>query len=259
MDLPLSAAAAPEAPVPSPVVFDPAAEPPPLPAFFLERVESQPAPVFQMEEPVFVRRSPADDAAPAGDRERVRGGSRTAVRSDGGVGEGARSLAESAASLRRSHEAHLLASFGLQESRPEVLDFGLPTLGEDELPFEAYDGPAGEEGQEFQWGDPHEVRVGDLGWTGIFRREIELGRTCSLLLRGAQYSFLNMAQPGAPLRGLPLFALFAIGAVAAPGKEALRSGATFIFQGRRASGDYAIEVRPRQRRPAARTPAEVKH
>jgi hypothetical protein len=102
------------------------------------------------------------------------------------------------------------------------------------------------------------VRVGALGWTGVFRREVESGRPCSLLLRGPQYSFLNMAEPGEPLRGLPLFALFAIGAVSAPGKEALRGGATFIFQGRRASGDWAVEVRPQRRRPAAQATARAK-
>jgi hypothetical protein len=165
-----------------------------------------------------------------------------------------KNLAEAAASLRRSHEANLLASFGIQEAHPAVLDFGLPTMGEETLPLEALeDEPFNMEGAE-----PFEVRVGALGWTGIFRREVESGRPCSLLLRGPQYSFLNMAPPDTPLRGLPLFALFAIGAVSAPGKEAYRSGATYIFRGRRASGDYAVEVRPRQRRPMSRPAVEAR-
>jgi hypothetical protein len=221
---------------PSPIVFDPLAEPPPLPDFFLERALTQPAPIFHMDEPARPQpRAPARAAA--------------ATRPP-------QNLAEAAASLRRSHTAHLLAGLGIPESPQPVLDFGLPTVGEDELP------PDEHAGQEFalvdEGAEPFEVRVGALGWTGVFRREVESGRPCSLLLRGPQYSFLTMAEPGEPLRGLPLFALFAIGAVSAPGKEALRGGATFIFQGRKASGDWAVEVRPRRRRPAEKTTARAK-
>jgi hypothetical protein len=242
-------------PLPSPNVFDPAAEPPPLPQFFLDRALSEPAPIFAMDEPLRAPSRAAREAVSAWEADRTGVGS--ACKREPGTAPPPMSLAEAAASLRRSHEAHLLASFGITPTHPEVLDFGLPTLGVDELPLEEF----GIEDEPFDAAgvEPFEVRVGTLGWTGIFRREVESGRPCSLLLRGPQYSFLNMAQAGTPLRGLPLFALFAIGAVAAPGKEALRSGATFIFQGRRASGDYAVEVRPRQRRLVFRTPAEAKH
>jgi hypothetical protein len=233
-------------------IFDPSAEPPPLPQFFVERALSETAPIFAMDEPVRPWTQPAPEAG-----SRSAAGREPAHRREARATPAPKSLAESAAALRRSHEAHLLASFGITPTQPEVLDFGLPTLGDDDLPQEEFgfeDEPLEATGVE-----PYEVRVGTLGWTGIFRREVESGRPCSLLLRGPQYSFLNMAQAGTPLRGLPLFALFAIGAVAAPGKEALRSGATFVFQGRRASGDYAVEVRPRRRRMVLRTAAEAKH
>jgi hypothetical protein len=238
--------------VPSPVVFDPLAEPPPLPEFFLERAMTEPAPIFQMEEPV--RYEPRSTPRPIVDEWELEAPAEP--RRAASPAQPPRTLAEAAASLRQSHAAHLLAGLGIPESSPSVLDFGMPTVGEDELLLDEH------VSEQFAFLDegtePFEVRVGALGWTGVFRREVESGRPCSLLLRGPQYSFLNMAEPGEPLRGLPLFALFAIGAVSAPGKEALRGGATFIFQGRRASGDWAVEVRPRRRRPVAQTAARTR-
>jgi hypothetical protein len=162
---------------------------------------------------------------------------------------------ETAAAMHRSREAQLLSSFSTMDSGHDVLDFGLPTMGgDDSAKSDASVSAASRPGLTVQ---PFAVRVGSLGWSGTFRREVESGRPCSLLLRGPQYAFLNMASPGSALRGLQLFALFAIGAVAAPGKEALRSGATFVFRGRRAGGEYEIEVQPRHAPLVFREPAEA--
>lgn len=161
-------------------------------------------------------------------------------------------LSEEAAALAQ-REAQLLSSFSTPDAAEGVLDFGLPTPGDEAL--DSREEPATSRPE--VKGEPFAVRVGSLGWSGLFRREVESGRPCSLLLRGPQYAFLNTAPPDTVLRGLRLFALFAIGAVAAPGKEAFRSGAMFVFRGRRPSGDYEIEVRPRPVMPVFREPAEV--
>src|SRR5262249_46185692 len=87
------------------------------------------------------------------------------------------SLGEAAASLRRSRGAVLLASLGDGEGDRGGLEFGLPVEEELfaaetlDLAEEFFAAP--EEGAE-----PFEVRVGSLGWTGVFRREVELGRAC---------------------------------------------------------------------------------
>lgn len=225
---------------PSPVVLDPRQEQPPLPQFFIE---------WANEENVLgpdIRAGCAVEEAPPPLREAPARRGVTALPEET---ELSRTIAEATAVVSRSREAHLLASFGAMDGE-EVLDFGLPTLGDVELPEDPLSRAA-------STATPSEVRVGALGWTGLFRREVELGRPCFLLLRGPQYSFLNMTPSGTTLRGLPLFALFAIGAVAAPGKEAFRSGATFIFRGRRATGDYEVEVRPRPARPVFREPVEA--
>jgi hypothetical protein len=228
-------------PRPSPVVLDPRQEPPPLPEFFLE---------WAKEENILgpdIRAGCAVEEAPVSSRE---AGAARAAKSLADT-ELSQTIMEAAAAVSRSREAQLLSSFGALQGEAEVLDFGLPTIGDVELlggdPLARAHPTAA----------PSEVRVGALGWTGLFRREVESGRPCFLLLRGPQYSFLSMTPSGTTLRGLPLFALFAIGAVAAPGKEAFRSGATFIFRGRRASGDYEVEVQPRRARPVFREPAEA--
>lgn len=231
-----AAAAAPLAPRPSPVVMDPRQEQPPLPEFFIE---------WTKEEKILGPDIPAGCATewqPAAARE----AERPALADSESLGTAVE------AALGRSREMHLLASFGTPEGAESVLEFGLPTIGE----VDAADASLTES---MDRAAPSEVRVGAAGWTGVFRREVESGRPCFLLLRGPQYSFLNMTPIGTTLRGLPLFALFAIGAVAAPGKEAFRSGAAFIFRGRRASGDYEVEVRPRRGRPVFREPAELAH
>jgi hypothetical protein len=228
-------------PRPSPLVLDPHQEQPPLPQFFLE---------WAKEENVLgpdIRAGCAVERSPAWSNEAIE-----PVRANRiGAAEISRTAAEAAAAISRSREAHLLSSFGALDGEPEALDFGLPTIGNVESP----DGDRLTHAK--PTAAPSEVRVGAVGWTGLFRREVESGRSCFLLLRGPQYSFLNMTPSGTTLRGLPLFALFAIGAVAAPGKEAFRSGATFIFRGRRASGDYEVEVRPCRARPVFREPLEA--
>jgi hypothetical protein len=223
-------------PRPSPMVMDPRQEQPPLPEFFIQWTKEEKILGPDIRAGCGMDWSAGESPA-ASARER---NDRTA------------STVEAA--LSRSREAHLLSSFSaLEESSAAagtILEFGLPSIG---------DAEASEEGRPSgaQRMAPSEVRVGVSGWTGLFRREVESGRPCCLLLRGPQYSFLNMTPSGTTLRGLSLFALFAIGAVAAPGKEAYRSGATFIFRGRRASGDYEVEVRPRRAQPAFREPAEL--
>jgi hypothetical protein len=225
-------------PRPSPVVLDPGQEQPPLPQFFLDWIR---------EEKLLGPDLPAGTTMdPLSERDGARP-PRIAPAVDP---ELAQVLAEAGAAILGSRDVQLLDGFGTAEGEEGVLDFGLPTLGGAELPDEALS-PQGKA--------PllSEVRVGAVGWTCLFRREVESGRPCSLLLRGPQYSFLNMTPAGTPLRGLPLFALFAIGAVSAPGKEAFRSGARFIFRGRRESGDYEVEVRPRRVRPVFREPVEL--
>src|SRR5712692_4565546 len=151
--------ARPEAPAsrPSPVVLDPRQEQPPLPQFFLE---------WAKEEKVLgpdIRAGCAIEEAPVVSPR------------EAGAARGAKSLADSelaqtimeaAASVSRSREAHLLSSFGALQGEPEVLDFGLPTIGDLELlggePL-PHPGPTAA---------PSEVRVGALGWTGLFRREV---------------------------------------------------------------------------------------
>jgi hypothetical protein len=255
-------------------VVDPSAEPPPLPQFFLEWAEDSSRVISDgLDRPSLGtntetrrRREESEGSEAENGREASAASSdpasarlRRAWRRNRHAEEPQAlptNLGDAAASLRRSREAALLASLGCGEGDRGVLEFGFPT-GNEEEPFEAETFDLAEEffAVPEEGAEPFEVRVGSLGWTGVFRREVELGRPCSLLLRGPQYSFLNMAQPGAALRGLPLFALFAIGAMSAPGKEAHRGGATFIFRGRRSGGEYAVEVRPRQRRPAFRSAA----
>jgi hypothetical protein len=235
---PVPAPAAAPAPRSSPMVMDPSQEQPPLPEFFIE---------WAKEEKILgpdIRAGCGMDWSPVSSREPAVPGREKK--------EPAGAAAEAA--LSRSREAHLLSSFGALDAdgtgAGAVLDFGLPTIGDLEP-------PEGSSSAGTERIAPSEVRVGASGWTGLFRREVESGRPCFLLLRGPQYSFLNMTPTGTTLRGLPLFALFAIGAVAAPGKEAFRSGATFIFRGRRPGGDYEVEVRPRRTQPAFREPAEL--
>jgi hypothetical protein len=226
---------------PSPVVLDPRQEQAPLPQFFLEWAKEENVLGPDIRAGCAVERSPVWSPEATEPERAYRPGAT----------EISRTVAEAAAAVSRSREAHLLSSFGALDGEPEVLDFGLPTIGNVESP----DGDRLTHSK--PTAAPSEVRVGAVGWTGLFRREVESGRPCFLLLRGPQYSFLNMTPSGTTLRGLPLFALFAIGAVAAPGKEAFRSGATFIFRGRRASGDYEVEVRPCRARPVFREPAEA--
>ena len=242
-----ASAAAPEparpaacAPRPSPVVLDPRQEQPPLPQFFIEWANEENVLGPDLHAGCAVESPPVQSRQTAAPR-RAKGGEETEL---------SQMIGEAAAAVSRSREAHLLSSFGALAAEEQVLDFGLPTIGEVELPTAASSRPNPTPA-------PSEVRVGTLGWTGVFRREVESGRSCCLLLRGPQYSFLNMTPSGTTLRGLPLFALFAIGAVAAPGKEAFRGGATFIFRGRRASGDYEVEVRPRRTKPVFRESAEA--
>lgn len=224
-------------PRPSPVVLDPAQEQPPLPQFFLDWSREEKLLGPDLPAGTTLDRLPEREELPESRAERT---------SDP---ELAQILAEAGAAILRPRDAHLLAGFGMTGSDEGVLDFGLPAPGAESLD----DDPASS-GKPLT---PSEVRVGAIGWTGQFRREVESGRPCSLLLRGPQYSFLNMTPAGTPLRGLPLFALFAIGAVSAPGKEAFRSGARFIFRGRRESGDYEVEVRPRRVKPVFREPVEL--
>lgn len=228
-------------PRPSPVILDPRQEQPPLPQFFIE---------WANEENVLGPNIPAGCTLEEGPDLRREAAAPRGLRNSREETEFSRTVAEAAALVSRSREAHLLSSFGALEGGEEILDFGLPTLGDVELP----ENPLSRVGPTAA---PSEVRVGALGWTGLFRREVESGRPCSLLLRGPQYSFLNMTPSGTTLRGLPLFALFAIGAVAAPGKEAFRSGAIFIFRGRRPTGDYEVEVQPGRARPVFREPVEI--
>ncbi len=240
-------------------ILDPTVEPPPLPQFFLDWALAEPMPVISdgLSHCASAPRG-AESTTVAGEARPRR--LKPAARPIGAAAPLTLpgSLEEAAVSLRRSRAAHLLSSFPPAAAEGEMLDFGLPSGGDPEGTAASFDMEAEDELLPFDDGlEPFEVRVGALGWTGIFRREMESGRPCSLLLRGPRYSFLKMAAPGAALRGLPLFALFASGAVAAPGKEALRSGATFIFRGRRIGGDYAVEVRPRQRRPLFRAPVEA--
>jgi hypothetical protein len=228
-----------EEPRPSPVVLDPAQEQPPLPQFFLD---------WSREEKLLGPDLPAGTTLDRLPEREEPAGLPTERSFDP---ELAQILAEAGAAILQPRDAHLLAGFGMNEGEEAVLDFGLPAPCVE--PLEEDHSAAGK---------PvtlSEVRVGATGWTGLFRREVESGRPCSLLLRGPQYSFLNMTPAGTPLRGLPLFALFAIGAVSAPGKEAFRGGARFIFRGRRESGDYEVEVRPRRVRPVFREPVELAH
>jgi hypothetical protein len=224
----------------SPVVLDPAQEQPPLPQFFLDWIREE-----KLLGPDLPAGTTLDPLA-----ERSGPGS---ARNETAVDEElTQILKEAGVAIRQSREANLLAGFAVDDDDENLLDFGLPGACEGD-PLTGEPMPFGKAPA------PSEVRVGATGWTGLFRQEVESGRTCSLLLRGPQYSFLNMTPAGTPLRGLPLFALFAIGAVSAPGKEAFRSGAHFIFRGRRESGDYEVEVRPRRVRPVFREPAELAH
>jgi hypothetical protein len=224
----------------SPVVLDPAQEQPPLPQFFLDWIR---------EEKLLGPDLPAGTTL-----ERLSERAETGSARDGTAvdEELTQILEEAGAAIRQSRETNLLAGLAIDDDDESLLDFGLPGAGDGD-PLTGEPMPLGKAQT------PSEVRVGANGWTGLFRQEVESGRPCSLLLRGPQYSFLNMTPAGTPLRGLPLFALFAIGAVSAPGKEAFRSGARFIFRGRRESGDYEVEVRPRRVRPVFREPVELAH
>ena len=147
---------------------------------------TEPAPIFAMDEPVRPMSRPAPEAVPVRRRADP-------------VNRASKNLAEAAASLRRSHEAHLLASFGIPQASQEVLDFGLPSVGDEELVEETFqfeDQPSTADGAE-----PFEVRVGTLGWTGSSAARRKSGRACSLLLRGPQVLFLEHGAGGCAAAG----------------------------------------------------------
>src|SRR5262249_12988410 len=131
----------------------------PLPSFFLEWAQSSPAPSsnglgrFDLGWDTAGSREEATMAPP--------GESLTAV--------------ELMAAMERSGEAQLLSSFNSPDAGEGVLDFGLPTVGEVET-REVGRGPA--EPRSGLTVEPFAVRVGSLGWSGVFRREVESGRPC---------------------------------------------------------------------------------
>ena len=223
-DLPIPAAT--DGPRPSPVVHDPAAEPPPLPDFFLERVLNEPAPIFKMDDPTPVQRQPVAESALVPEIERATARPR-AGHGAGRAAEAPRSLAEVGdrfAALPRGPIAGQLRPGG--GGRAEVLDFGLPTVG-DELPLEHLEFERAEEDAGNRRGSIR-MRCGWVPWArpaSSAARSSRAGRALCCCA-GPRSLVFEHGTAWRATAGATTVCAICHRRRRCPGKEALRSGAT---------------------------------